>query len=63
MRDDRSEPRIELDAGADVEERDDAARMLRTELRDLDVDAVNQPTGAAPPDARSGEALTSAPWS
>jgi hypothetical protein len=60
VRDDRLELRIELDAGADAdaEERDDAARALRTELLDLDVDAVDQPTGPAPPGTRSGEALT-----
>ena len=51
--------RIELDAGADAdaEERDDAARALRRELLELDVDAVQRPVVPAPDGARAGEAI------
>ena len=60
MPDDRLELRIELDPGADAdaEERDDAARALRRDLLDLDIDAVERPAEPAPPGTRAGDAVT-----
>jgi hypothetical protein len=46
--------RIELDVDADAgaEERDEAARALRADLLDLDVDSVERPETAAPDGSR-----------
>ena len=51
--------RIELDADADAgpEERDEAARALRADLLDLDVDSVERPETAAPHGARGAGAV------
>jgi hypothetical protein len=54
---DRLELRIDLDMdAADADERDEAARALGDELRELDVDAVRRPTQPAPPGTRGAEA-------
>jgi hypothetical protein len=51
--------RIELDADADAgaEERDEAARALRSDLLDLDVDSVERPETAAPDGSRGAGAV------
>jgi hypothetical protein len=48
--------RIELDAGADADddELDAVARSLRSDLLELDVDAVARPEAPAPDGARAG---------
>lgn len=58
MSDARLTLRIELDVGehVDAEERDDAARALRSDLLELDVQ-VARPVVAAPDGARGGEAM------
>lgn len=49
---------IDLGTGADEHELERLARSLRTELLELDVDAVEQAaTGPAPDDARAVEAI------
>jgi hypothetical protein len=57
---DRIQLRVELGAGdgAGAEERDEAARALREELLELDVDDVRRPTEPAPPGARGLDAAT-----
>ena len=51
--------RVELDAGAgaDADERDNAVRNLRDELLELDVDAVDRPSGQAPEGTRAAEVV------